>query len=101
MPSGCSTASWSEADRTYTHNPQCPLSPNSGAEADMTQGPRRATNRRRSKPAERLDRSCQVQGVEGLQRVDVLDLLSFPVPLEQPHRHLVRREVDDREAVLL
>ena len=30
-----------------------------------------------------------------------LHALSLPIPLEQSHRHLVRRKVDDGEAVLL
>src|SRR5262249_35686452 len=39
--------------------------------------------------------------VERLQRVDFLRGLSLYVPFELPQHHLVRREVDDGEAVLL
>jgi hypothetical protein len=39
--------------------------------------------------------------VKWFERVDGLDGLRFPVPLEKPHDHLVRREVDKGEAMLL
>jgi hypothetical protein len=39
--------------------------------------------------------------VEGLERVHRLDRLRFHVPLEKAQHDLVRREVGQREAVLL
>src|SRR5215813_11337315 len=43
----------------------------------------------------------QLRRVERLERVDGLDRLRLHVPFELAEQHSVRREVNDREAVLL
>jgi len=61
------------------------------SDLQRTAGPYRCARRKRLETEPNSGRSNQLGHVERLQRIDLVDRLSFPIPFEKPQNDLVRR----------